>query len=221
MSQVTQKRRPGRGLPPGHSWPRVPHFSRHTTRGRAHDVLTCRPGVNTRPCVFMSLNYLSRHPPAVLLVLALAKSRPTRTLSLGDVAGPGGPKGTGTCRQRRGPPVSPGREDRRGRPAGPGREDRPRLWNAPSSVPFSAGGAKDYRTSVALNSRRPPGDAAAVTEFPGTVLTANASRGRRPSQDPVVPSPLRLRSEVRRAELCPVAGEASRCLFHATPSSSD
>lgn len=35
------------------------------------------------------------------------------------------------------------------------------------------------------------------------------------------PSPLRLRSEVRRAELCPVAGEASRCLFHATPSSSD
>lgn len=118
-------------------------------------------------------------------------------------------------------PVSPGREDRSGRPAGPGREDRPRLRNAPSSVPFSAGGAKDYRTSVALNSRRPPGDAAAVTDFPGTVLTANASRGRRPSQDPVVPSPLRLRSEVRRAELCPVAGEASRCLFHATPSSSD
>lgn len=105
--------------------------------------------------------------------------------------------------------------------SGPGREDRPGLWNAPSSVPFSAGGAKDYRTSVALNSRRPPGDAAAVTEFPGTVLTANASRGRRPSQDPVVPSPLRLRSEVRRAELCPVAGEAPRCLFHATPSSSD
>lgn len=53
MSQVTQKRRPGRGLPPGHSWPRVPHFSRHTTRGRAHDVLTCRPGVNTSVCIYV------------------------------------------------------------------------------------------------------------------------------------------------------------------------